>query len=81
LPTLAYFNPATGGEDGTGWGFGAAIYSYETLRQVLLSPGVVRVVTGTLQTYVDDVVQQGDVVLGPSQVAYSVGHKITVTYS
>jgi predicted phage baseplate assembly protein len=78
---LAYFNPVTGGEEQTGWDFGYPIYTYETLRQILLSTGVVRIVPGTLQTYVDGVLQTADVLLGPSETVYSVSHTITVSYS
>jgi hypothetical protein len=78
---LAYFHPVTGGEDNTGWGFGDGIYEYETLRQILLSTGVVRIVSGTLKTYVDDVLQTGDVDIGSSEIVYSVQHTITVSYS
>jgi len=78
---LAYFNPITGGADGTGWGFGETIYSSETFRQILITPGVLRIVSGTLLTYVDGILQTGDVALGPSEVVYSINHIITVTYS
>lgn len=78
---LSYFNPITGGADGTGWAFGATIYSSETFRQILITPGVLRIVSGTLLTYVDGVLQQGDVTLAPSEVVYSINHTVTVTYS
>jgi predicted phage baseplate assembly protein len=78
---MSYFHPVTGGEDGTGWPFGYSIFYYETLRQVLLSTGVVRV--ESMQTYVDDVLYPAgtDVNLGPSETVYSVKHTIMVTYS
>jgi hypothetical protein len=78
---LSYFHPVTGGEDGTGWPFGYSIFYYETLRQVLLSTGVVRVVS--IQTYVNDELYPAgtDVVLGLSETVYSVKHTIMVTYS
>jgi predicted phage baseplate assembly protein len=78
---LAYFNPITGGSEGTGWAFGQPIYSSETFRQILITAGVVRIVSGTLKTYVDDVLQEGDVALGPSEVVYSLKHTVLVTYS
>ena len=78
---LAYFNPVTGGSEGTGWAFGQSIYSSETFRQILITPGVLRIVSGTLKTYVDGVLQEGDVALGPSEIVYSVNHSVVVTYS
>jgi predicted phage baseplate assembly protein len=77
---LKYFNPVTGGENESGWGFGKGIYAYETTRQILLSDGVVRIVTGTFKTFVDDVLQTADVSLGPSETVYSIKHTVTVTY-
>ncbi len=78
---LRYFHPVTGGENGTGWDFGTGIYAFETLRQILLSTGVVRIVPGSLQTYVDDVLLKDDLLLGPSEIVYSIKHTITVTYA
>ena len=49
--------------------------------QILITPGVLRIVSGTLLTYVDGVLQTGDVGLAPSEVVYSTNHMITVTYS
>jgi uncharacterized phage protein gp47/JayE len=78
---LNYFNPVTGGDDGEGWDFGETIFTSETMRQILLSPGVLRIVANTLQTYVDDVLQLSDVTLGPTEIVYSLQHAITVIYS
>jgi predicted phage baseplate assembly protein len=78
---LAYFNPVSGGEDGKGWGFGYPISASETLRQILLSTGVIRIVPGTLQTYVDGVPHTDDVPLGVSETVYSASHVITVSYA
>jgi len=78
---LNYFNPVSGGDNGEGWDFGETISTSETMRQILLSPGVLRIVANTLQTYVDDVLQLSDVTLGPTEIVYSVQHSITVTYS
>jgi predicted phage baseplate assembly protein len=83
LQTLkAYFHPLTGGRDGGGWDFGGTIYFSETYRQVLDVPGVLRIVTGSLKTYVDDVLQDpaSDVLLQPDELVYSTDHEITVTY-
>jgi predicted phage baseplate assembly protein len=78
---LAYFSPTTGGDDGTGWAFGQPIYASETLRQILITPGVLRIVSGSLMTYVDDLLTEGDVSLAPSEVVYSIEHTIMAAYS
>jgi predicted phage baseplate assembly protein len=78
---LDYFHPVKGGENGTGWGFGQGIYAYETVRQILLSDGVVRIVPDSFKTYVDDVLRKDDVLLGPSETVYSAKHTVTVTYT
>ena len=83
LQTLkAYFHPLTGGRDGAGWDFGGTLYFSETYRQILDVPGVLRIVTGSLKTYVDDVLQDAasDVVLAPDELVYSTDHEITVSY-
>jgi predicted phage baseplate assembly protein len=83
LQTLkAYFHPLTGGRDGRGWDFGGTLYFSETYRQILDVAGVLRIVTGSLRTYVDDVLQDPatDVVLEPDELVYSLEHEITVTY-
>lgn len=78
---LNYFNPVSGGDDEEGWQFGETIFASDTMRQILLTPGVIRIVAGSLQTYVDDVLQAGDVTLGPTEIVYSLQNTITVTYS
>jgi hypothetical protein len=78
---LKYFHPLTGGEDGKGWPFGYGISFEETRRQILLCPGVIRILSNSLQTFVDGVYWTTDVPLGPSEVVYSDQHVIRVTYS
>jgi hypothetical protein len=78
---LKYFHPLTGGEDGEGWPFGYSISFEETRRQILLCPGVIRILSNSLQTFVDGVYWTTDVPLAPSEVVYSEQHVIRVTYS
>jgi predicted phage baseplate assembly protein len=80
---LAYFNPLPpGGVEEEGWDFGGPIYFAETYRQIFDVDGV-KLITGTLKTYVDSVLQPPctDVQLQPDEIVYSIGHGVTVTYS
>jgi hypothetical protein len=80
---LAYFHPLTGGKDGTGWEFGGKIYFSETYKQILTTPGVLRIDAGALQTIVDGKppAQDGaDIDLAEDELVYSVEHALTVTY-
>lgn len=79
---LTYFHPLKGGPSGEGWDFGGALYFSETYRQILDTPGVLRVVTGSLKTFVDGELQpaSSDVTLQPDELAYSLSHDITVSY-
>jgi predicted phage baseplate assembly protein len=79
---LAYFHPLSGGRNGTGWDFGGTIYFSETYRQILDVPGVLIIVTGSLKTYLDGVLQPSstDIALQPDELAYSLSHNITVSY-
>jgi predicted phage baseplate assembly protein len=78
---LAYFHPVTGGSGATGWDFGETIYASETMREILVTQGVLRIVANSFQTYVDDVLCSGDVAIGPAEVVYSVQHTVMVSYS
>jgi hypothetical protein len=80
---LSYFNPLPpGGAENEGWDFGGTIYFAETYRQIFDVTGV-KLITGTLKTYVDSVLQQSctDITLQPDEIVYSIGHGVTVTYS
>jgi predicted phage baseplate assembly protein len=80
---LEYFNPLPpGGVEGQGWDFGGTIYFAETYRQIFDVDGV-KLITGTLKTYVDDVLQPPctDVQVQPDEIVYSLDHGVTVTYS
>jgi predicted phage baseplate assembly protein len=79
---LAYFNPLTGGPSGAGWDFGGTLYFSETYRQILDAPGVLRIVTGTLKTFVEGDLQpdETDVPLQPNELAWSRTHDIVVNY-
>jgi len=83
LATLTnYFHPLKGGSSGQGWDFGGTLYFSETYRQLLEVPGVQRIVTGTLKTYVDDELQPSasDVALAPDELVYSLNHVIRAAY-
>jgi Baseplate J-like protein len=79
---LAYFHPLSGGSDGTGWNFGGTIYFSETYRQILTTPGVLRIESGAVTTFVDGVNQPPgtDVDLEPDELVYSLSHEVTVSY-
>lgn len=80
---LGYFNPlAPGGVAGSGWGFGDPIYFAETYRQIFDVDGV-KLITGTLKTYVDGAIQQPctDIQLQPDEIVFSLDHGVSVTYS
>jgi len=80
---LGYFNPLPpGGADEEGWVFGDPINFAETYRQIF-DVGGVKLITGTLKTYVDNVLQPPctDIQLLPDEIVYSVDHMVSVTYS
>jgi hypothetical protein len=79
----AYFHPLRGGRTGKGWDFGGTLYFSETYRQILDVPGVLRIVTGSLKTYLDSKLQQAasDVLLEPDELVYSLGHHIQANYA
>jgi predicted phage baseplate assembly protein len=80
---LAFFNPITGGDEGTGWDFGGTIYFSDIYRTILDTPGVARLATGAVTLYVDGVkiAQATDVPLDQDELVYSETHQITATYS
>ena len=80
---LGYFNPLKpGGVEGEGWDFGGTIYFAETYRQIFDVQGV-KLIAGTLKTYVDDVLQTPctDIQLQPDEIVFSLDHGVSVTYS
>jgi predicted phage baseplate assembly protein len=80
---LNYFNPLTGGKDGTGWDFGGTIYFSDVYRTILNTPGVARLAAGAVKIYVDGVqiAPSTDFPLDQDELAYSQSHRITATYS
>lgn len=80
---LNFFNPLTGGDDGTGWAFGGTIYFSDIYRTILNTPGVARLASGAVTLYVDGVQipPATDVPLDQDELAYSETHKITASYS
>jgi predicted phage baseplate assembly protein len=80
---LAYFNPLTGGDEGQGWDFGGTIYFSEVYRQILTTPGVLRIAANAITIVVDGKPQPAgqDIALNPHELVYSTNHAITVSYS
>ena len=79
----AFFHPLTGGSDGSGWEFGGTVYFSETYRQILTTPGVLRIDTDSVRTYVDSLLQPAckDIELEPDELVFSRDHEIEVTYA
>ncbi len=80
---LDYFNPLTGGESGKGWDFGNTIYFSEVYRQILTTPGVLRIAANAIIILLDDKLQDSgqDISLNANELVYSTNHSITVSYS
>src|SRR6266568_470703 len=80
---LAYFHPLRGGEDGKGWAFGAAIDFSETYRRIFDVDGVQRIDTGSMKTYLDQILQAScsNVLLQPDELVFSQDHAVTASYS
>lgn len=80
---LAYFHPLTGGPKGQGWDFGGTIDFSGTYRQILSVPGVQRIDTSSVATFVDDELVPActDYPLEPDELVYSIDHELEVTYS
>jgi predicted phage baseplate assembly protein len=80
-----FFNPLTGGSDGTGWPFGGEIYYSDVYRILIGITGVQRVVTDQLILILDNQRQQlcHDVPINPGELLYNdpQGHNILVAYS
>lgn len=79
---LDYFHPLKGGTDKKGWDFGGTIYFSETFRRIFETPGVLRVESGAVKTYLDDkpMEQCQDIVLNPDELVYSEDHRIFVRH-
>jgi predicted phage baseplate assembly protein len=79
---LAFYNPLTGGEQGTGWGFGETIYVSDAYQQILLVEGVERI-EGAISIYVDGQLQPAnqDIALQTFELVYSTNHALDVSYS
>jgi predicted phage baseplate assembly protein len=78
---LAFYNPLTGGQKGTGWDFGGTIYVSDAYRQILDVDGVLRI-EGAVDIYVDGQlqVQDQDIDLQPFELVYSTNHTLDVSY-
>ena len=76
-----YFHPFLGGEEGTGWGFGADIVYSDVFRQILSFPEVDRI-SGQLAIFLDDERQKAnqDIPLGIGELLYTEGHRVQVSY-
>ena len=80
---LAYFHPLTGGDDGKGWQFGAAIDFSETYRQIFEVEGVYRIDTSSIKTYLDQILQTScsNVLLQLDELVFSLDHAVKASYS
>lgn len=82
-----YFNPVTGGDipegstTGSGFPFGGVISITGTLRLIVITTGVVRVVPNSFKVYVDGEQITQDLQIGPSETVYSGQHQIGASYS
>lgn len=78
---LAYYNPLTGGEDGSGWPFGGTVYFSLLFKLVFSVAGVQSI--GQLVITLDGQAQPvcTDVPIKPDALVYSVQHSVTVSYS
>ena len=79
---LAFYNPLSGGQQGTGWDFGGTIYVSDAYRQILDVPGVQRI-EGAVDIYVDNQLQpqDQDIQLQPFELVYSTNHTLIAGYS
>ena len=77
---LEYYHPILGGADRKGWSFGRTVYFSETYRQILTTPGVLRI-DGQVTTYLDGKQYEGkDIELEPDELVWSRAHDIRVSY-
>ena len=76
----AFFNPLTGGPDGTGWPIGRSVYRVEVMTILASLSGVLAVSDLTL-TGSDGVPDCDNLALCPDSLVQSMQHQITVTFS
>ncbi len=80
-----FFNPLTGGNDGTGWPFGGPIYYSDVYRKIFTIDGVIRIQDNQLLMYLDDQLQVfcRDVAINNGELLYNdpQGHQVEVSYS
>ncbi|HEY3340673.1 MAG TPA: hypothetical protein VGK81_01595 [Anaerolineae bacterium] len=78
-----YFNPLTGGPDGTGWEFGRDIFYSDVYRIILERPGVDRIRNNQLVIWLDD--QRNDfcrdVAIEAGSLVYSTDHDLRLAYT
>jgi predicted phage baseplate assembly protein len=80
-----FFDPLTGGSDGTGWPFGGTIYYSDVYRVIFQTPGVQRIQDNQLLIFLDDQIQQfcRDVPINQGELLYNdpLGHDVEVAYA
>jgi predicted phage baseplate assembly protein len=80
-----FFNPLTGGNDGTGWPFGGPIYYSDVYRRIFTIDGVIRIQDNQLLMYLDDQLQVfcRDVAINNGELLYNdpQGHQVEVSYN
>lgn len=78
---LTFYHPLTGGQQGTGWGFGDTIYVSDAFGQILKVDGVQRII-GPVTIYVDGKLQpqDQDIPLQPFELVFSTTHTLDVSY-
>ena len=77
---VTYFHPLRGGEDGTGWPFGADVYFSRVFQRMSVA-GVQRIDRVTITLDGKDVPDCTNATVCPNALVYSVEHAIHVTYS
>src|SRR6266571_1676534 len=77
---LGYFHPLKGGEDGSGWPFGGAIYFSRVFGHIAV-PGVQRVEQVVISVDGREAAPCTDVPICDGVLVYSTDHNITVSYS
>jgi predicted phage baseplate assembly protein len=82
LALTLWFDPLKGGADGTGWPFGGTIFYSDVYRVILQVPGVARLQNNQLVVWLDNQRQPfcRDVPINNGELAYSLGHNISVSY-